>query len=265
MNPSLETVDFLSSSPSRFEVLDAIRLEPRTRDDLRELTDVSRVTLSRTLADLEEREWIVRRNGQYDPTAEGAAVAAEVARLLSNLRAVEELGETLEWLPRDQLDFDIECLRDAEIIRQGPRDHIAPMRRAHRRFREADRVRSIGAGMAYEIMEAFHEATVGGDGSLECVVDEVGFDVIRNDPELERLLREMLDTDRVRFFEHGGDETPVMLSVIDEVVLFCGHYGDRTAPEALETPNRTVRAWAESYFESVRADARPLGLEAFTA
>jgi predicted transcriptional regulator len=63
MCSSLDNVEFLVRPESRVEVLDATHEAPRTRDELKQATDASRTTLSRMLADFEEQEWIVRRDG----------------------------------------------------------------------------------------------------------------------------------------------------------------------------------------------------------
>lgn len=45
-------------------VLGANRDELRSRNELKKMTDVSRVTLSRILGKFEDREWIERTNGR---------------------------------------------------------------------------------------------------------------------------------------------------------------------------------------------------------
>lgn len=54
IDSSLEAVEYLARSPSRVKILDLIRNAPRTRDELKEATDVSRVTLTRILNELED-------------------------------------------------------------------------------------------------------------------------------------------------------------------------------------------------------------------
>lgn len=81
-----DDVEFLANSWNRFEVLDAVAESPRTRTELKELTNVSRVTLSRVLSDLEDRGWIVRETDRFEATNNGAVVAAAVSRLLDRLK-----------------------------------------------------------------------------------------------------------------------------------------------------------------------------------
>lgn len=68
MHPSFGEVEFLAGSPNRIEVLEAVTGEPRTRDELKARTGLSRVALSRALSDLEDRDWLVRTGHHYAPT-----------------------------------------------------------------------------------------------------------------------------------------------------------------------------------------------------
>jgi predicted transcriptional regulator len=87
MNSPLDTIEYLARSDHRVEVLDAIRTTPRTREEIRDLTDASRVTAGRIIADLEDRGWIVRRGTEYEATTSGRFVAREFSRLMRNLEA----------------------------------------------------------------------------------------------------------------------------------------------------------------------------------
>lgn len=83
-----EPLAFLVGSWNRFGVLSALATRPRTRDDLVELTETSRPTLSRILSDLTDRGWIVRRNDEYEATPKGAVVATEVEQFVENIKAI---------------------------------------------------------------------------------------------------------------------------------------------------------------------------------
>lgn len=144
----LDDVEFLVRSTNRLDVLDAIRTAPRSRDELREDTDVSRVTLSRILADFEDRRWIARRNGHYESTPEGTVVAAEVGRLFGNLAAVDALGPTLRWLPTERFDFELGRLAGAEVMVPDGHDLTAQIRWVSGRIAEANRVRAVATWVA---------------------------------------------------------------------------------------------------------------------
>lgn len=53
---SLDTIEYLARSDHRVEVLGGICVAPRTREEIRDRTDASRVTAGRIIADLDERD-----------------------------------------------------------------------------------------------------------------------------------------------------------------------------------------------------------------
>lgn len=261
LETSIEPVEYLARSPSRLTVLHALDEEPRDREELMALTDVSRVTLSRFLGNFEERGWIERTDGEYRTTAAGSFVVAEMTRLLANLESLESLDGVIEWLPVDRFDFDLGRLRDAEVTTASWRDHTAQMRRVVDAIRGADRIRATASGTSRDVVDALWEATVRGNTSLAAVFDGTAVSVIRDDPELLAAVREMAEHG-ARFARYEGPEAPLVMSMTcDDTVLLCGHDMDGPPPGTLETTDERVRAWAATYFETVRSGASGLNLE----
>lgn len=265
MNSSLDHVEFLARSESRVEVLEALDQEPRTRNELKELTDISRFTLSRTLSDFEDRGWIERVGKRYETTGKGAVVASEFKTLLANLDVAETLDGTLDWLQVEKFDFDLARLDDAEVITPSQSDHTAHIRRPAELFERSDRIRTIATGVAYENIVAIREATVEGDLKFTGILDADSFEAVRAEPELADTIVDILTADGTEMFHYDGEDTLVMLIIGDDAVQMCGHDEDDPAPGTIETVDPAVRSWAESYFESVRAEATPIEPEAFGA
>lgn len=261
----LDDIEFLVSSSNRLDVFDAIRTTPRTRHELRERTDASRVTLSRILGDLEDRNWIARVDGRYESTPEGTIVATEVARLFANLDAVSELNGTLQWLPTEQFDFELGSLADASVITSTDRELTAAITHTADRVREASRVRNVATGISSEVVDAYLEAATHDDRSLETVVHASVFDVIEDDSGLRHRFQGMLDAETITVRRYDGDTPPIMLTICDDVVLMCGRSDERSPPEGVETSDHAVRSWADSYFETLRANAPRVERDAFTA
>lgn len=261
---ALEDVEFLVRSTNRLATLDALAGATRTRNQLREATGSSRVTMSRILGDLEDRGWAVRTDEGYEATPAGAAVARELRRLFGNLDAVGGLGSTLRWLPVGEFDFELSRLRDAAVLVPTDTDLTATVTRMARRVREAERVRNVATGISAPVVDAYLDAAAAGDRSLESVMHARVFGLVEDDPELAERLRAMVAADPITVRRYDGDAASVMLTICDDLVLFCGRSPDARAPEVLETDDDRVRTWAERYFERLRADAEPLEVGAFT-
>jgi predicted transcriptional regulator len=264
MHSSLDDVAFLASSPNRVEVLSLIQTAPRKRDDLKEATDVSRVTLSRILSELEERGWITRTNHQYEPTPRGSFVAEEFTQLLENMDAALELDDELAWLPVEKFGFDLDCLRDAEIVTPSHSDHTAAIRRVSAAARDAEWVKGTATGVSRDVLDAIRDLTVEREGSLEFVLTPEAVAVIRTDAGLRHRFHDVLESGRATVYRYDGDEPILMVLMTNVSVLLCGHDEEGPPPGTVETVHESVQSWATAYFASRRADSRELGVEAFT-
>lgn len=260
---SLEVIGFLARSMSRIEVLDAIRTEPRTRDELDEMTAASRDTLRRILAEFEERGWIEQTNHRCTPTSQGTYVVSEFLRLLQNLDAANELGGAVRWLPTDA--FDLRCLDDATVLTPSWDDPTASIHRVADLVCDASRVRVVGPGVTREVVEGIRTLTTENGGSFEGVVDANTIDTVHDDPDLCEQLRMMLTSDRATLYRYDGGLPFIVVTIIDGTVAMCGHDEGDSPLMLVETDHDTVRSWAESYFESFRSDAERVDIEAFTA
>lgn len=261
---SLEPVEYLARSPSRLEVLDAIHEESRTRNELKEMTDVSRVTLSRLLGNFEDRGWIERRNGRYETTSIGSFVVTELTGLLANIETVDHLDGVMEWLPTEEFDFDLTCLRDAEVSTSSWGDHTAQIRHVAESIPGSDRIVATASGVSREVVDALWETTVDGDTWFEGIYDTTALDVVRTDAELRQQHRDMLASGTTDCLLYEGDEEPLpMLMTCDDTVILCGHDEDGPPPGTLETTDERVRSWAESYFDAIRAESTPLDRDVF--
>lgn len=265
-----EDVEFLLSSWNRHEVLETVTRGPRTRDELRERTDTSRVTMSRILSDLESRDWIRRTEGGYVATSAGGAIAEEVARFLENIRTLHRLGDDVDWIRIDEFDFDLSHLQDATIIKPTWDDFAAQTRVLTDLVYESITIRGIGTGMDREFMEALVDATVNGELSTELILSQEVIDAINAEPELTRLFRDFADADDGEIYRYQGPESLMELGIhetdeaSEDVVMICGHHEEGAPPGTLELRNPTVRDWAESYFEARRAESHQLQAAVFT-
>lgn len=260
-----EPIDFLVGSWSRFEVLNALGTTPRTREELREITGVSRPTLSRILSDLTDHGWIVRRNDEYEATPQGVVVASEMDQLVTNIETAEKLDATLEWLPLDMLGFDLALLDDATVLTPSPQDHTEPMRHITEYISSTTEMRVVATGVTHKVVDEICRAGVAGDLTLRCVLGEHALDGIRAKPDLAVLFREMIELGRCEAYRYTGEEELLDFNLVDDAVMFCGHSDDGPPPGVLVSENETVQRWAACHFETLCDESKPLQTDAFTA
>lgn len=262
---ALEDIEFIARSPHRIEVLGALAEAPRTRHELRERAEVSRVTISRLLDDLDERGWVVHDNGQYEATARGRVVAREFARLRANLTVGDRLEEALEWLPVEEFDFDLARLHDADVLPASSwENQTGAIRHAAECVHDANHIRGTAIGFSHEVVDAIHELVVEDEGTFQAVIDRAAFRMIQNDEGLRRRFTDILRSENGTLHRYTGPDPLHMVMTFDDLVVICGHVDDGPPPGTLETAATEVHAWAESYFEGALLASDPVQADMLT-
>ncbi len=256
---------FLVRSWNRFDVLNALESTTRTRRELRELTGVSRPTLSRILSDLVDRGWVTRQNDVYRATPIGRVVAGELESVVANIEAARELGAALDWFDTEAFGFDLAHLADAEILTPSPQDQTGPMRQLAAYIDDTAEMRCVATGVTYEVVNAICEACVAGSLRLRCLMDDDAVAGVRAEPDLASQFAEMIDRGQCTAYRYVGDEELLDFNVLDSVVLFCG-ISDAGLPQGVVvSDDDTVRSWATYHFDTLRDQSAPLDADAFTA
>lgn len=259
----LDDVAFLARSEYRLAVLTALVEREQTRSELLEDVDASRVTLGRTLAELEERHWVKQDGRRYRTTPTGALVAEEFERLLDTVRGERRVRDILQWFPIEEIGFDLELITELEVAVASRTDPTLPVRRASAWLETADRVRAVTHQVAHASFEAMHRRTVNGDQRFEVVMTPNTIDTLATDPDLSPLFEEMLDAESVAFYETDGP-VPVVLFLTGDEMGF-GLTDDDGVPKALlrsDAPD--VHEWAIEAYESVLADAERVDPAVYT-
>lgn len=262
MTTALDHIEFLARSPHRVEVLEALADAPRTRHDLRDRADVSRITIRRMLEDFEDRGWVRHDDGQYEATPRGRYVAAEFTRLHGNVEAVEDLQDAVSWLPVEQFGFDLWHLRDADVTSINSwSDHKDAIECVADFAQDANRLWGITSGFTHEVLAEITAKTVDGPASFEAVITPSAIEMARADDEMRDNLRAVLDAECNDVRRYDSDDLALIFIVGDESVVLCGHSDHGPPPGTVETENDAVRAWLRSHFESLHAQAEPIGGE----
>jgi predicted transcriptional regulator len=263
MTTALDDIAFLANSENRVTVLRMLVEAPQSHDEIRDRIDTSRVTTARILRELEERDWIARSGQECIVTPTGEWVCEEFTRLMDEMEAERRLRNPLQWLPSDLLPFDVQRLRDAELIVLEESDGTAIIRRLLEFRRSADRIRAFTRIIAPVFIENDWEATVHGDMHLETVITPKVLDTIRTHQTAAQQFREMLDEPDVHV--SVSENIPISVCIIDDAVGIDLTDEQGVVKGSFLTEDETVCEWAVDLFETCRNEARPVDPNEITA
>lgn len=259
MTTSLDDIAFLANSENRIAVLTELATTSRTRQDLLNELDVSRVTLTRILNDFESRYWVKQTDGTYAVTPLGEWVCDEITAVLDVLETERQLQKVIQWFPIDAVDFNIEWLHNAEIIRPTESDPTAPLRRAAAQLRDGRDVRVLTMQVTASFFDLVGDPLVHGEMTLEAVATPSVYETIANDPQLADTFQEVADTPDADFLV--TDDVPLVVHIVDNSVLI-GLTDDETMPRAaIESCDETIHSWAIKCFETYAESAKPVAQE----
>lgn len=257
MTSTLEDVAFLARSENRVSVFTTLCSEPMSRQTVQERADVERVTLGRILGDFEERRWIEKTDGQYVRTPIGEMIAGVFEDLLQTVETTRKLDGVVQWLPTEEMPFDLQLLGTADITLPDKTDPAAPTRKAGERLRETRTVRVLMSVIVAEVVEACWAATVEGDQQFEAIFSPDVIHTISADASLSRKLDEMLESGQVTVYQ-SAEDFPYIVGLLDDIVAF-GVTDEENLPRAyFELENETVRNWVEETYERYLETAEPL-------
>jgi predicted transcriptional regulator len=259
---ALEDIAYLSRSRNRVLILDALAAEARTRRELEETIGVARTTLDRIVNEFEERGWAERASdGTYVTTPVGEHVAAEFAPLVGGMQAIRTLGETVAWLPVEELSIGLHHFSGATLRLPEPNNTVAPAEHVTGLLREATEFSClvrVAPPLAFE--EAMRDGVVDGRLTAEHVITDGEFAYIGERPDRLRRWQEYLEAG-ANVYRYAGD-IPCNLFVVDDVVLLSDRQPETCA--FIESESEAVRSWARGTIGEYRAEADPLTAEAFT-
>lgn len=263
---ALADVAYLSRSENRVLVLAALTEGPRSRGDLREETGVSRATLGRIVNEFEERNWAERAtDGGYVATPAGQHVAAEFGPFVESIEAVRRLGETVEWVPTEELSIDLRHFSDATVKRPANNDPMEMIDYFTDLVRGATEFRALTHLAPPVPVTAAVQNGLGEDRlAATCVVTADLLEYLGERADRRDRWRECLDAG-VEMFRYRAD-IPCNLFVIDGTVLL-----KRCRPEPVQeaygvpivSENDAVRSWARDLIERYRTDAEPVDVASF--
>lgn len=261
---SSDMLSFFGGSPIRLQTLRRLSAEPMTKATLQDEVETSRITLWRLLSEFEDRGWIRETADEFEATAAGRIVVERIEAMQNALKATEELGELLEWLPIDEFDFPIECLADAEIARPSPTDPQRPMRLATRQIREATELRILTHGYSPWVVETMYDRAITGEQSGEMVTSADVVEALAAQPKIRDQLRELIESGALEYFYHER-AVPHIFAILDGDRVGMGVDDDEGRPQAaFDIADEQVLEWAERTFKRYRSSATRVTSDRFT-
>ncbi len=261
---ALEHIDYLSRSPNRVVILDALTEGPSSRRELEEVTGVSRTTLDRIINELESRGWAERTtDGTYGATSTGVHLMRQFRPFLDSVEALEQLEGAVEWLPCDELEIGLEHFDNASIRRPVAGDPVDGVEYMTRLVRDASEFRTLTHLVPpNSLLRALRDGVVSDRLTVEAVSSQ---EDTTDQSSRKQLWRDMVEAG-AEFYRCAGP-LPCNLWIIDETVLI-----KQSRPGSIEesygapivVTDSTVRSWAHDLIDRYRADAARIDAEIFT-
>ena len=250
----INKISFLARAESRVRILECLSTtESLTRRELRDEISRSRSTIVRAVDSLVEAGWVKRDPGGVRLTPVGEVVIEEFLDLVASVESAEERSPFLEWFPLSELEVGTDELQDGTVTVATNGAPLAPVRQHTKCLRTTTEFRAVLPSVGIEPIKRVHERTLAGELEPELIVPPSVETTIRN-AEFAPLFEEMLATGRLTI--HLIDSAAFYLGLVDEGATQIGVENDDGIPRALlETSNRQVRTWAETFFTDTRRAA----------
>lgn len=257
MESALEEIEFLALSANRVAVLRLLAADPRNRTELAEETGASQATLGRILSDFEERSWVRQDGGTYRATATGELVARGFSDLLDILETEQALRDIVEYLPAEELGFDLARLADATITAPTEMRPNAPLQRLLDLEAVAGEIRAFSHAFNEQTLTLVTDRVTAGELSFRGVFSRSAIDALTSESTLRRRLETLLAADgasvRIR-----DEELPLAGTVFEERTHLLVRDDSGVLRAGIDTDDPAVYAWAEGTFEEYWESATPL-------
>lgn len=266
---AVESVAFLARSKHRLRVLDLLADGARSREELRERTDATRVTLGRILSDLEDRGLIQRTNADrgYELTTFGELVHRDFARLLGTVSVGQTYPKLISRLPTNWFDFDLRCLVDSEHIRGKSADPLAAARVVANALKDGSSCEALVGTFTSLPMYAYEQDIREGIDSEAYVVFDSGVTkTMLEDPSLQAKWRDIEAATDSTVYYSLDERLPCTVDLIDgETVFLTIDREQETGFDIISCSHPDVLAWAARVISEHRDRAVPLSQRASDA
>jgi len=259
MDAVLAEIEFLALSANRVDVLGLLADGPHTRHELATETGASQPTLGRILRDFEERNWIAPTEGGYEATPTGRLVADGMREFYALMETERTLRELVDWLPTEELSFDLRELREATVTVPSQTRPGAPVSRVIELVRDAESVTVLSHAFNDRTLEAVTEWVDSG-GRFEAVFSADAIEPVADDAVLADRFRRLVAADTATIRIYDGS-VPLAVTLIDGTVSLLLRDDSGRLQAALDTDSPAVADWAGEVYDRYRRESRPLAAE----
>ncbi|KAA9395847.1 ArsR family transcriptional regulator [Haloarcula sp. CBA1130] len=266
---AIEAVAFLARSEHRLRVLELLSEGACSRDELSDRTGVTRVTLSRILGDLKDRDWITRQNGErvYTLTGLGKLVYDDFTQLLGTVSIGQEYPDVVQRLPTDWFDFDLRCLAEGRLVADQSADPLAAARIVANAIQDASSFRSLLGTFIALPMYTYEEAVRAGNEADGTVVFDIDLtETMLSDADLRGRWQTIeAATSSVTYYSLD-EPVPCSIDLIDGETVFLTIDRERdTGFEIIRCTHPEVVEWASEVIDDAQTAAAPLSHHVDTA
>lgn len=262
MTDAIDDAEFLSRSAHREQVLSMLSEEPHERSTLQDRTGISRVTISRTLAAMEEKGWVDHDGWRYWLTPLGEIVAEEFTGLLSSLTTVQKLNEILDWLPLEEIGTELRNFSDAEITLATQSNASAPVQAFSDTSSGAERIRILAYGVSPFLITRHQMLLEDTDQPFDIVLSADHYEALRSNEYVANVLNTIALSGVGSYYRYDGEITHHLLLTEDAVGLLLTDVNGMF-PAYIESRNDEIYDWAETLFEEHLQDSTPVRPEEF--
>ncbi|SEV95465.1 helix-turn-helix transcriptional regulator [Halobacterium jilantaiense] len=258
---AVESVAFLARSEHRLRVLDLLSDGARSRDEILDRTDATRVTLSRILGDLEDRGFARRTSVDraYELTTFGELVHRDFTELLGTMSVGKAYPDLVSRLPTDWFDFDLQCLVDGEHVHGESADPLAAARVVANALSDARSCESlVGTFTSLPMYAHEQELEQGTDSEVRVVFDSAVTATMLRDPSLRARWQHIESVTESTVYYSLDEQIPCTVDRIDETVFLTVDRDQRDGFDIISCTHPDVLAWADRVVGEYRSRAVPL-------
>ena len=247
-------IQFLTGSPQRRSVLQALRAEPARPHELCAELDATRTTIQRILAGFRERQWVVKHDGDYRLTVTGRRICRQYEALLAEASRAREFGPLAAHLGPVADDLPIDALETGQLTISDERSPLSALSRFTEWFRGVEgRMYAMTPVVAQPFNDIGVELVESGT-DIDLIIDRTVLDQSMTQYEPEWSFA--VDHDAVSIYVHDTP-LPVGLGLDDERCCLVAYDEDNNLRAVLESTDSELYDWAKTTYEQYREESVP--------